>query len=942
MRPSSLPAELDGLRLRAELAAATRSGWGTSSGREAGLAKLKKFIERGRAHASSRLAGKTGGLEAARTLSAVMNAVLRALYDSIASEVCEEGARTPGLALCAVGGYGAGELGPQSDIDLLFLVDADAPDYAATIVERTLYALWDVGLAVGGGAMRTVDEAIALAEDDLSERTALLDLRILSGDDHLAAELRERFEDQLREGDAEAFVHAKLAERDARIDRQGDSRYAVEPNIKDGKGALRDLQTLRWLAQVLYGADALERWVALGLLSVTDVERYLRAADFYWTVRFHLHQINKRKDDRLTFDLQPEVAERMGYDDGEEVLAVEVFMRDYFRCAIDVGALTRLVCAKLEADELKAPPAGIGRFLPADGVQLADEDLAEAGFVIRSGRLDFADAAKLENDPVLMLRLFEIAAARHLDLHPDAFAAVGQSLRLVDDAFRADARAARAFFAVLLDADDPRITLRAMTEAGLLGAYIPEFGDIVARTQFNMYHRFTVDEHTLNALGLLREIEQGRLAADHPLCTRLAPEIVNRRALHLAVLLHDTGKGQGDQCVEGAIRCREACERLGVEDAETELAAWLVEHHLEMSDVAQRRDLSDPRTVLDFAETVGTLERLRLLTILTVVDIRAVGPGVWNGWKAQLLRDLYQATAAVLKGGKRPEEEEARARLSRRAERARDMFRARLERLDPAFAERWTEELDEPYWLAFSENDRLRHAAFVRAAERRGDAVSAGVRVDRRRSATEVLILAPDRDGLFADIAGALALAGANVVGAQVTTSAGGRAFDVFYIQEPGGKPFGWHDSYARDRLKALVERAAADGLGADDVIPQRPIRRREAAFAVKPYVTLDAEAADSALVIEASGRDRPRLLHDMARALAELGLSLEAARIDGYGERAVDVFYVTEDGRKVTDPDRLEAIRTRLMRELAEAEDALVGPSAEAGLSQAEASAGR
>ncbi|KAA5804096.1 [protein-PII] uridylyltransferase [Alkalicaulis satelles] len=923
MRPTALPADLDGLRLRAELAASTRTGWDQPAERQAALAKLKTYLARGRAHAETRLDAASGGLEAARTLSGVMNAALRALFDSIATDLDADGARAPGLALCAVGGYGAGELAPHSDIDLVFLVEDPAPPHAALIVERTLYALWDCNLPVGGGAIRTVDEAIALARTDVSERTALLDIRPITGDVRLVRRLLSAFDEHWVGEEAASFAAAKLAERDARVDRQGDSRYAVEPHVKDGKGGLRDLQTVRWLAQVLYGADALERWVGAGLLSVGDVERYLSAADFFWTVRFHLHALVGRKDDRLSFDLQPDIALRMGYDDTEETLGVEAFMRDYFLKAIDVGALTRLICAKLEADEFKDPPGAGGRFLPSDGIADA-EGLTEAGFSLHAGRLDFADPAVIERDPVMMLSLFEAAAARHYDLHPDAVARIGQSLRFIDDAFRSDPRAARSFFAVLLDADDPRMTLRAMTEAGLMGAYIPEFGDIVARTQFNMYHRFTVDEHTLNALGLLREIEQGKLIADHPLATSLAPQISARRALHLAVLLHDTGKGKGDQCIEGAANARIACARLGLDDDEIELVAWLIANHLEMSDAAQRRDISDPRTVLDFARLCGTLERLRLLTILTVVDIRAVGPGVWNGWKAQLLRDLYQATAAVLAGGGERGEDAARARLTERAEAARARFAGVVSRFDPDFAKRWIHELDDPYWLAFADSDRLRHAAFVRACEAEGRETAAGVRIDKRRSACEVMVLAPDRDGLFADIAGALAREGANVVGAQVATTEGGRAFDVFYVQEAGGKPFGWSDPAARSRLKTAVEAAADEGLGASWRAPVRPLRRREAAFAVNPYVKLDLQAADHALVIEASGRDRPGLLHDLARTLTGLGLSLQAARIDGYGQRAVDTFYVTKNGKKPDDPALLDAISEALGAVLTKAEAAL------------------
>jgi [protein-PII] uridylyltransferase len=938
MRPSYVPGSLDGLRLRAELAAATREGWDKPAARQAGIAKMKAYLDKGRKLAASRIDGRAGGLDSARTLAGVMNAALRALYDSIALDLVEEGARMPGLALCALGGYGAGELAPGSDVDLLFLIDDGAPEAAAEIVERTVYALWDCGLTLGGAATRTLDEAIALAREDVSERTALLDLRTITGDESLERRLMERYEAELLGDAAPDFASAKLAERDARVDRQGDSRYAVEPHVKDGKGGLRDLQTLRWLAQILYGADALERWVGDGLFAVADVERYLSAADFFWTVRFHLHDLATRKDDRLTFDVQPEIAGRMGYTDTDSQLGVELFMRDYFKKAIDVGALTRRVCAKLEADALKDPP-GEGRYMPADGV--ADlADLAEDGLTLTAGRLNFANPGALEADPVIMLRLFEIAAARHLDLHPDAVAAISQSLRLVDDRFRADPRAARCFFAVLLDADDPRMTLRAMTEAGLLGAYIPEFGDIVARTQFNMYHRFTVDEHTLNALGILRDIENGRLSADHPLATKLAPLIQHRRALHMAILLHDTGKGKGDQCIEGAENARIACPRLGLDDDETELVAWLIARHLDMSDTAQRRDIADPRTVLDFAEIVGTLERLRLLTILTVCDIRAVGPGVWNGWKAQLMRDLYAATSTVLKDSGARDEAGARERLGERAEAARDRFRAAMERLDPGFAARWTAELDAAYWLAFSETDRLRHAAFVRAALARQAEIAAGVRLDRRRSATEIMVIAPDRHGLFADIAGAIARQGANVVGAQVTTTADGRAFDVFYVQEAGGKPFGWAEPGARGRLKAAVEAAAAEATPPATPGADAPVRRREAAFKVKPYVNLYDDVADTALVIEASGRDRPGLLHDLARAIADLGLSLEAARIDGYGERAVDTFYVTERGAKPADPDRLKAVKSALLWALKDAEKSLDTRSR--GLAAAPMSTGR
>lgn len=939
MRPSYIPASLDGLRLRAELAASTQEGWDKPLARQAGIAKLKAYLAKGRTLATSRMTGASGGLDAARTLAGVMNAAVRALYDSVALDLVDEGARLPGLAVCALGGYGAGELAPGSDVDLLFLLDDPAPECASDIIERTLYALWDSGVNVGGGALRTVNEALALAREDVSERTALLDLRTITGDEALERRVREAFGAEFLGEDAPVFAAAKLDERDARVERQGDSRYGVEPNVKDGKGGLRDLQTLRWLAQILYGADAMERWVGDGLFQVADVERYLAAADFFWGVRFHLHDIATQRDDRLTFDAQPEIATRMGFADEEDQLGVESFMRAYFQRTIDVGALTRRVCAKLEADALKDAP-GEGRYMPALGHETT-ESLAEDGFKVTSGRLDFADAARLEADPVLMLRLFEVAAAHQLDLHPDAVAGVSRNLNRVDDTFRCDPRAVRSFFATLLDADEPRLALRAMTEAGLLGAFIPEFGDIVARTQFNMYHRFTVDEHTLNAIGLIRQIEQGKLEKDHPLISSQIDKIQHRRALYLAMLLHDTGKGKGDQCIEGAQNARIACARLGLDEDEIELIAWLIAHHLDMSDAAQRRDISDPRTVLDFAELVRSVERLNLLSILTVADIRAVGPGVWNGWKAQLLRDLYSATHTVLAEGGKMSERTARDRLLARAEQAREHLRSSMARLDPGFAARWSVELSPAYWLAFTPSDRLRHAAFGRAALLHQKTISVGVRIDRYRSACEILVLAPDRPALFADIVGALSDEGANVVGAQVNTTMDGRAFDVFYVQDLAGRPFGWADSVTRDQLKHAVQRAALKGSPLKTK-PARSVRRREAAFQIKPYVKVYPEAAETALVIEASGRDRPGLLHDLAQALARLGVELESARIDGYGERAVDTFYVTHEGQKLSDPALIERVTKTLKKVLKGSEADVKAVSASHGLKRAPMSVGR
>ncbi|WP_421789509.1 [protein-PII] uridylyltransferase [Hyphobacterium sp.] len=937
MLVSALPAPLDGLKLRAELAAALGDkGWRNPPARLAAIAKIKSAIDAGRASAFARLNKRSGGLEAARFLSGVMDSVLVAVFDSLASE---SGDAAKGISMVAIGGFGAGELAPRSDIDLLFLKPAKARSSQSEFLEQIIYVLWDSGIDVGGGAVRTVKETLSVANDDIGERTSLLSLRHLAGDTAPTESLRQSLRAEA-EATGAAFVEAKLRERDSRISKTGRSRYTVEPNLKESKGGLRDLQLLRWLAQFLYGADAFERWVSAGLLTVSDVEKYLRASDFYWTVRFHIHAIVGGRDDRLTFDIQPEIAERMGYDDAEAESAVERFMRQYFLTAMDVGSLTRLVCAKLEADHRKAKPRGLARFLPEiEGLQAPVDE----AFKLVDGRLDFIDPSEINSDPVLLLRLFRAASAMGVDLHPDAIAAVGQNIRRVDEDFRSDPRAVRVFFSILLDSSAPHLVLRLMTEAGLLGAFLPEFGGIVARTQFNMYHRFTVDEHTLQLLALLREIEEGELKDDHPTASDIIHKIKHRRALYLAALLHDTGKGKGDQCEEGAIQARSACTRLGLPREEVELVAWLVRSHLLMSDTAQRRDIGDPRTVYDFAKEVGSIERLYLLTLLTVVDIRAVGPGIWNGWKGQLLRDLYSATITVLDGQSSQEGESQVSDLLRtQADEARSVVFHKLARVDADFAGRWIRDLDDSYWLSFSEADRLRHAAFVRAARDRGDLVAAAARIDKRRAATEVMLIAPDREHLFADVVAMLASLGANVVGAQVSTTASGEAFDVFFVQDGAGQPYGLDRERARDALAERVRRAASGAKSRNVAKPSRRLTRRAAAFSVVPSVSIEPDGAQSATLIEASGRDRPGLLADLSEVLSTAGLALQSARIDGYGERATDVFYVLKDGRKLKDADDIKTVKAGLMAVLAEEEERVEESAKSRGLARARASAGR
>jgi len=870
------------------------------------LDTLKAFLDQGRAAAEARLlAGEHDGVKVARMLSAQADAVVRVLWDHAWTHVLASANPTEGerSALMAVGGYGRGVLAPFSDLDLLFLRPWKQTPAGESLTEFMLYALWDLGFKVGH-ASRTIPETIKAAKGDMTIRTAVLEGRWLAGDPALVETLRARFVKDVVKGTAREFVAAKLQERDARHAKTGQSRYLVEPNVKDGKGGLRDLHTLFWIARYLdpttpQGDKALE-----GVLTPKERRSFEQAFAFLWAVRCNLHFVAGRAEERLSFDVQPEIARRMGWRDRADESAVERFMRRYFLIAKDVGALTRAFCAKLEVDGAKAT-SGLSRFLPLGRPRR--KRLQEKAFVVEGGRLNLADPQVFERDPVDMLRLFRTADREDLDLHPDAFTLVVRSLRLITPGVRRDPEAARAFLDVLAHGETTYRTLSLMNDAGLLGRFIPEWGRIVGQTQLNRYHAYTVDEHTLRAVGIINDIAKGRLPEDHPLSTAILPVIADKEALYLAMLLHDTGKGgTRGQEDDGSIAARRACERLGLSRAEGDQVAWLVRHHLMLSDFAQKRDVSDPDTVAAFARVVENPERLRLLLVLTTADIRAVGPGVWNGWKGQLMRELYAATEAIFRGGRGTDPATA---FRKRAEAEAQAAREALVRLDPK-ALKFVEAMEDAYFAGASAEEQQAHAALAREAQKSGAAAKA--RFHEARNATELVLAAKDRRGLFADVAQSLAAQGADVIGARVFTSRARLALDVFYLQDAGGEPFGRHHLPALNRACREIEKAArGEGHPAEASGRLSP---RAAGLEIPTTAVVDNEATDAATIVEVSGRDRPGLLAALARTLSAAGLSIQSAHVDNYGARAVDAFYVLDaSGAKLTDPERIEALKAAL-----------------------------
>jgi [protein-PII] uridylyltransferase len=865
------------------------------------LALLRDALAQGRAEIRRRFEEpgpmRNDGPAVLAATSFLMDQIVRVIFDFADQRVypAANPSAAERLSMVATGGFGRGELAPLSDIDLLFLRPYKQTPRGEQIVEFMLYLLWDLGLKVGH-ATRTVDESLRYGDRDHTIRTALLEARYLWGDRELFDELIRGFAQRFLTGDGRDFVEAKLLERDQRHQRMGDSRYVVEPNVKEGKGGLRDLHLLFWIAKYLYRVTEPGELVAKGVLTREEARHFERAERFLSTVRCHIHYLTNRADDRVSFDLQREIATRLLYQDRPGSRGVERFMKHYYLHAKTVGDLTRIFVAALEDSRRRKPK------LAALWQTLRPRQLG--GFRLDGERLGVASPDAFEKDPVAILRLFHVAQENDLDIHPASLRLITQNIRLVDR-LRTDAEANRLFMEMLTSRHDPETTLRRLNEAGVFGRFVPDFGRVVAQTQHDMYHTYTVDEHTIRAIGILARIESGELKEDHPLSTEIVHKVLSRQALYLSVLLHDIAKGRGgDHSVLGADVALQLGPRLGLSAEETETVSWLVRYHLAMSATAFQRDLMDPKTIESFAALVQSPERLRLLLVLTVCDIRAVGPNVWNGWKATLLRQLYNAAEQVLSGG---------TLAGARTERMKAMQAEVAKRLGG-----WTEAEKEehfsrgyaPYWLSFDPDTLARQAELVRRAERDHQPLAIEHRVDAQRGVTDVTIYTLDTHGLFARLAGAMAISGANIVDAKIFTLANGMALDTFSLQDLEGKPFDGPQRLAR--LAARVELSLSNRLDiARELDSQKSAwPKSDRVFTVQPRVLVDNNASDTFTVIEVNGRDRPGFLHVVTRALTRMNLQIASAHITTYGERAVDVFYVKDlFGLKVLNQAKLKQI---------------------------------
>lgn len=844
------------------------------------------------------------GVAVARRHARVLDGLLSALCCA-SSAACRDAAeKLPGrVALVAVGGYGRGLVGLHSDVDVLFLCDDPSDPRIGTLAEGVLYPLWDLGIHIGH-AVRGVDETLELARKDIRTATTLIDLRPVAGDRSIVQDLQRGARSKVFEVALPEFLDALAEDTAERHERFGGSLYLLEPEVKLGRGGLRDLDVAEWAVRARWGTEDPVRTGALLAREQKDLES---AREMLWRVRNLLHLRADRQQDRLTFADQEEIATAMGFVDGV-TLGVEQFMQAYYRHARNVAQIAERMLVRAR------PPHRRGRVSAVDlgdGTRVFDEHVT----------LD--DADRLEREPVVALRLYRQVAK--LGKAPYAFARDAITRAAGDPAICARLRESREaselFLSLLTHVDVAPVRrgsiLGELHEVGLMLAMIPEFEPVTGRVQHDVYHVYTVDVHSVAAIDRLRAIVRGELASEMPMACRLGAEAPRKVPLFLGLLLHDIGKAHGkDHSKKGAVMARPIAERLGLSPVDVDHVVWLVQEHLSFYHWATRRDTSDPDAVVDIAKKVGTVERLRDLYLLTVADLSTTNPHAMTAWKARMLDDLYLAVALELEGESQPPAE-------RRAEQIRAEVRvgfvgdAGQEEL-----EAFLRGMPDRYLLA-NPVDVIR--AHARAARDRGDRrVAVRIGPGPSEELVEVLVVTDDRPGLLADVAAVLAVSRLGVMSAQIYTRARpGRpneAFDVFWVR-PVGREASTLDSSVEQRLERDLVDLLEGRVSAPELIarqPKSPSWAQKKSPGVPTEVTVDNEASPKFTVVDVYTRDRVGLLHVIARTLHEQGLSIGLSKVNTEGHRVADVFYVEDEGGgKVRDPERLKKLQVALREAL-------------------------
>ncbi|MBI4610966.1 MAG: [protein-PII] uridylyltransferase [Candidatus Rokubacteria bacterium] len=856
---------------------------------------LRQHLAAGYDSLKARHAEGASGQESVQAHAGFIDEFLRQLFRLALDDCRRQGLDPSPLVLVALGGYGRGELHPSSDIDLMVIYADEMTPSVQRITQEILYTLWDLGLQLGHSC-RSLGDCLAMARTDFPSRTAMQDARYLAGDRRLFRRFRRVLNENLYRKDFPAFVETTLAERDQRYRKYGASPYIGEPNVKESAGGLRDIHTAMWLASSKFGARTLQELADKGLITGRERQAADAALTFLWRVRNELHFLSAHKNDALTRDVQAQIAKNFGYTDDDVSLGVEKFMREYYLHARVIHRVSERLIARCQ-ETLSRRGAAARR--------LRQEALAD-GLVVFDGRLHLADGGSpaFRQDPIRLLRVFWHMHRTGAELSIDLERAIEDSLDLVDDAFRRSSDARDLLLAICRNWGRAAQTLSAMHELGLLGGYLPEFGALTCLVQYDVYHKFTADQHSLLAVEHLESLAPGQSEESEGVA-QVLPEVEKPEILLLGVLLHDIGKARGHGHVaKGVPLIKALALRLGLEREDAATLVFLAEHHLLMSHVAQRRDIDDPKTIESLVAAVQTPERLRMLYLLTLADMRAVGPGVLTQWRASILWELYRRALAHLSGGapERPSQEAVAARVVE--ELGEEGSRARVERHLLAMAERYR-------WTTGAQ----RIAAHLRLIEQLEEAAAATELFHHAELGfSDLVVVTRDLPGLFSLIAGTLAANGINILSAQIHTRADGIAIDTFQVNDSFGEAVTAEARWARilgDLRRVIRGETAVEALLAE----RGPRRRGEAEPIPGPgKVVLDNHLSDTHTVVEVKCLDRVGLLYLITRTLSREGLDISSARIATEIDHAFDVFYTTDrHGRKVEEPAALAQIREAL-----------------------------
>ncbi|MBI1848606.1 MAG: [protein-PII] uridylyltransferase [Candidatus Rokubacteria bacterium] len=838
------------------------------------------------------------GKASVRAHAVFVDDLIRALARLITVDVTAAGLTPTPMVIVALGGYGRGELHPSSDIDLMVVNDGELSPYVQRVTQELLYTLWDLGLHIGH-SLRSLDDCVAMARTDLPSRTSMQEARYLAGERALFARFRRVLRENVYRRDFGEFLEAMLAERDARYRKHGASPYVGEPNIKESAGGLRDMHTAMWLAAAKFGARTLRELSDKGLITPREQARTDAALTFLWRVRNELHFLAGHKNDVLGRELQPRIAKNLGYESEGDSLGVERFMREYYLHARVIHRVARRLIARCQQTlERRGAAERRGR----------QQALAD-GLVFIDGRLHLAEAEPrvLVEDPARLMKVFWHMHRLGCELSLDLERAVEEALDAVGEPVRRSPAVRDLFLDICRQWGRVAITLSEMHELGFLGRYLPEWGALTCLVQYDVYHKFSADQHSLLGVEHLEALAPGQSKGSEG-AAQVFSEVDRPELLMLGMLLHDIGKAKGHGHVaKGIPLVRDLCARLGLPPQDAGPVEFLVAHHLTMSHVAQRRDIDDPKTIADFGATVADPERLRMLYLLTYADMAAVGPGVLTPWQAVVLHELYRRTLARLTGG-RPERPH-RARLAARLhERLGDEVTLQAVKAHIAMAS--------DRYLSLTGGQRM--TEHLRMLQRLDEApVVTELFHHPDLGSSDLVVVTRDTPGLFALIAGTLAAHGANIISAQIHTRADGIAIDTFQVNDPHGEvvtsPARWQRVV--DALRGV--------LAGEQSVEALLERRRAAARAhpevpAPPKIVVDNALSDTYTVVEVKCADRLGLLYLVTRALSARGLDIASARIATEIDQALDTFYVHDAaGGKIEEAEAIEGLRRELERAL-------------------------